>query len=380
MKTKLRFLFIALALFAGVHPAQPGQVQMGITPAGKIAILFWPATLTNYVLQSTTNLNPPSWVSVSNLVPVISNNNFTVTVTNTLPARFFRLYNTNTTAIPSGMVLIPAGSFTMGDSLDGDSYSLPLHTVSTSAIYMDQFDVTKARWDTTYQWAKNHGYGFDNTGSGTAANHPVQTIDWYDAVKWCNARSEQEGRAPAYYTSAAHTTVYRTGVVDVDNSWVNWNTGYRLPTEAEWEKAARGGAGGQRFPWGDTISWSQANYYAFPSSAGGYAYDVNSTIGYNPVFTAGSTPYTSPVGYFAPNGYGLYDMGGNVWQWCWDADGYYSSASQADPRGPTFYAYRMCRGGSWNFHSDGIRAARRNGGVPAVGGNNVGFRCVLPQS
>jgi hypothetical protein len=88
MKTKLHSLFIVLALLAGVQPAYPDAVQMGITPAGQNAILFWPATLTNYVLQSTTNLNPPSWLTVSNLVPVIADNNFTVTVTNTLPARF----------------------------------------------------------------------------------------------------------------------------------------------------------------------------------------------------------------------------------------------------------------------------------------------------
>jgi formylglycine-generating enzyme required for sulfatase activity len=88
----------------------------------------------------------------------------------------------------------------------------------------------------------------------------VVVVDWYDVVKWCNARSEMEGRTPAYYTSAEQTTVYRSGQTDVDNAWVNWTAGYRLPTEAESEKAARGGASGQRFPWGDTISWGQANY------------------------------------------------------------------------------------------------------------------------
>jgi formylglycine-generating enzyme required for sulfatase activity len=179
---------------------------------------------------------------------------------------------------PGGMVLIPAGSFTMGNCMDpNEAYTdeLPLHTVYVSAFYMDKYDVTKALWDTVYNWAIAHGYTFDYAGSGKASTHPVQTIDWYDCVKWCNARSEKEGKTPAYYTSAAQTLVYRSGEVDVQTNWVKWSTGYRLPTEAEWEKAARGGASGQRFPWGNTISWSQANYYADPLSAGGYAYDVN---------------------------------------------------------------------------------------------------------
>src|ERR1035441_1910635 len=152
MKTKLRFLFTALALFAGVHPAQPALVQLGITPAGKNTILFWPTALTNYILQSTTNLNPSNWVSVSNLVPVIANTNFTVTITNTLPARFFRLYNTNTTAFPAGMALIPAGSFTMGGNTNdwrinwGPDPEIPTHTVYVSAFYMDKYDATYSLW------------------------------------------------------------------------------------------------------------------------------------------------------------------------------------------------------------------------------------------
>jgi hypothetical protein len=122
------------------------------------------------------------------------------------------------------MALIPAGSFTMGnckDPSEGWSDELPLHTVYASAFYMDKYDVTKALWDSVYQWATSHGYNFDYPGSGKAANHPVQTIDWYEAVKWCNARSEMEGRTPAYYTSAAQTTVYRTGEVDMGNSSVS---------------------------------------------------------------------------------------------------------------------------------------------------------------
>ena len=280
---------------------------------------------------------------------------------------------------PTGMALIPAGSFTMGNCMDpseGGSDELPLHTVYVSAFYMDKYDVTKALWDQVYQWAINHGYSFDNAGSGKAANHPVQAVDWYDAVKWCNARSEQEGRVPAYYTSAAQTTVYRTGQVDVQSDWVRWNAGYRLPTEAEWEKAARGGASGHRFPWSDTdtISHSRANYYSDSS----YSYDVSPTRGFHPTFNDGVYPYTSPVAYFAPNGYGFYDMAGNVCQWCWDCYGSYSSGSQTDPRGPASGSSRVIRGGSWTSFAMSCRSAFRFDFFPTRRFSDIGFRSVLP--
>ena len=272
-------------------------------------------------------------------------------------------YRVRGTGAPAGMALIPAGAFTMGatTNMGHESYSddVPQHTVEVSAFYMDTNLVSKAQWDEVYQWAITNGYSFDNTGSGRATNHPVQQINWYDMVKWCNARSEKEGRTPAYYTSAGQTTVYRSGQLNLTNECVKWNSGYRLPTEAEWEKAARGGVSGQRFPWAETnITHSLANYYSSTNDA----YDVNPTKGYHPTFNDGVYPYTSPVGYFAANGYGLYDMAGNVSEWCWDIywGTYYSSSPGTDPRGPATGSGRVVRGGSWDDRAGYCRTAYRN--------------------
>ena len=285
---------------------------------------------------------------------------------------------------PPNMALIPAGSFKMGDALNDNAFSgdaeTPLHSVYVSAFYMDRYEVSKAMWDEVYNWAITNGYSFEFGAAGKANNHPAHTMTWYDAVKWCNARSEKEGLTPAYYTSAGQTVVYRGGQINVENNWVKWNIGYRLPTEAEWEKAARGGVGGRRFPWGNTINQSQANYLANPITADplyGYAYDVNPTQGYHPTFATGGPPYTSPVGYFAPNGYGLYDIIGNLGEWCWDYAGNYGSAPQTDPRGPVSGLYRMYRGGSWSNVTINSRTASRTDFQPSERSSFRGFRSVL---
>ena len=281
--------------------------------------------------------------------------------------------------LASGMVVIPAGSFTMGDTMsDGYAPEIPAHTLYVSAFRMDANLVTKALWERVCQWATTRDYAFDYAGTGKRSDHPVQRIDWYDAVKWCNARSEQEGLTPCYFTDATHAAVYRSGQIDLANDSVNWNAnGYRLPTEAEWEKAARGGLAGRRFPWGDTISEGQANYY----SGMGYAYDLSST-GYNPAYNDGVMPYTSPVGAFAANGYGLFDMAGNTAEWCWDwydQDWYGTvAASQNDTRGPgKSVNMRVMRGGTWALGPHVSRAAFRNNyyPYPLNGGFDFGFRC-----
>ncbi|OHA41684.1 MAG: hypothetical protein A3G59_03775 [Candidatus Taylorbacteria bacterium RIFCSPLOWO2_12_FULL_47_20] len=282
----------------------------------------------------------------------------------------------NSAPIPETMARIPAGEFTMGDAFsEGSSNERPAHTVYVSAFYMEKFEVTKALWDEVYNWATTHGYRFDLYGSGKSADYPAFNMDWFDAVKWCNARSEKEGRIPAYYTSVDRATIYKNGWADLRNDWVKWDTGYRLPTEAEWEKAARGGVSGRRFPWGDTIAHSQANYYSRTI----YDYDVSLTRGYHPTFHVGIWPFNNPVGYFPPNGYELYDMAGNVLEFCWDFYALYSSDSQNNPRGPLLGPFRVFRGGNLDSRAIGCRTACRYYNGPAVVTGALGFRCVLPD-
>jgi sulfatase modifying factor 1 len=264
----------------------------------------------------------------------------------------------------------------MGDTLvDGSSSELPVHSVSISAFYIGKALVTKEQWDPAYQYGLAHGYAFDNVGSQKAAGHPVHTVNWFDVVKWCNARSQLESRTPAYYTDAGLTSVYKIGQVA---AYVKWSAnGYRLPTEAEWEKAARGGLSGRRFPWGDTITHNQANY----CSETNYFYDTSVTRGSHPTYATGSMPYTSPAGAFSSNGYGLFDMAGNLWEWCWDwHDSTWHSnagATQNDTRGPTGpLSYRVLRGGTWSLNAYISRCAARNAYSPSNANDYIGFRCV----
>ncbi len=284
--------------------------------------------------------------------------------------------------VPPGMVLIPAGEFQMGNAFDpseGWSDELPRHVVYLDAFYMDQTEVTNQQYADGLNWALGQGNLIHPTADGVydggyhyiicdtttsssysritwngtifgavsgKANHPVVQVSWYGAAAYANWRSAMQGRPLCYDTS----------------TWeCNWGGGYRLPTEAEWEKAARGGAAGRRFAWSnsDMITHARANYY----SSSSYWYDESPTRGYHPTFKAGAQPYTSPVGHFAANGYGLYDMTGNVWEWCNDCHGAaYGPGPENNPRGPVCPAsgsWRIYRGGSWSNNPVYCRAAFR---------------------
>ena len=230
--------------------------------------------------------------------------------------------------VPSGMVLIPGGT---NEGVDPESGA---YSLTVSSFCMDETEVTKAFWDSIYNWAVTNGYYFGHAGSGKGTDHPVQTIDVFDCIKWCNARSEKEGRTPYYLNMEFN--IYRIG----DEPWVYSDTngnGYHLPTPEEWEYAACGGLTSQRFPWGNTISHSNANYWA---SDDVLDYDLASQTGMagpHPDY-ATDLPYTSPVRSFEANDYGLYDMIGNVSEWCGT---------------PNFDDNQEVRGGSFRDAADG---------------------------
>jgi len=254
--------------------------------------------------------------------------------------------------IPVNFVYVPAGTFTMGDTRGGGlSDELPTHSVSLNSFYMDMYPVTQAEYVAII--GSNPA-----TGPGVGDDYPVYLANWYSAIKYCNLRSMAEELSPCYtisgYTDPANWGEIPDFYNDVWDAVIcNWNAnGYRLPTEAEWEYAARGASNNPDY------LYSGSN-------------DINAVAWY----AGNNTPNsTDPVGTKAPNALGIYDMSGNVIEWCWDWFGNYSSSPQNNPSGTTSGSYRVSRGGCWFDIASDCRVAYRLSYNPSLINGFVGFR------
>jgi formylglycine-generating enzyme required for sulfatase activity len=232
------------------------------------------------------------------------------------------------------MALIPAGEFLMGSN-DGNPDEKPVHTVYLNAFYIDVYEVTGERYqkflEANPRWRK---------GQIDRRYHDGSYLEEWNGINYPRG----EKNCPAYWVSWYAAMAY-----------AEW-AGKRLPTEAEWEKAARGGLVGKRYPWGND---DHINKYA--NGPGG----------------EGDWSWQSPVGSFAPNGYGLYDIAGNVIEWCadWYDANYYAVSPEQNPTGPSSGEYRVFRGGGWNSALHALRVAWRGHKDPRVCSSNLGFRC-----
>ncbi len=255
-----------------------------------------------------------------------------------------------------GMVLIPAGTFLMGSPRDesGRSNDETQHEVTISKdFWMSQYEVTQAEYEAVMGTNPSYFRG---------DSLPVECVSWYDVIEYCNKMSEREGLTPAYRIDKGRSDPDNENEDD-DLRWlVTWDreaNGYRLPTEAEWEYACRAGTT-TPFSTGDNITTNEANYN------GNYPYNGNAEGEYR--------EWTTAVGSFSANSWGLYDMHGNVLEWCWDWFEDFSSVYQLDPMGAASGTYRVIRSGSWSFMGQFVRSAYRCYDHPGVRYDYYGFR------
>jgi formylglycine-generating enzyme required for sulfatase activity len=261
--------------------------------------------------------------------------------------------------------MVAGGTFLMGSNSPDDNLASPPHSVTLGTYYIDKTEVTYEKWKLVSDWGLAHGYtdlvagAPGNSADARSPNLPVTFVSWYDIVKWCNARSEKDGLTPVYYTNHSLSSVYRTGQLDVTTDAVKWTeNGYRLPTEAEWEFAAKGGVKSQ-----------------------GYTYSGSNTVDDVAWYNLNSGTYnnykTKSVSSKAANELGIFDMSGNVWEWVWDWYGTYQPLAQTDPRGPASGTNRIIRGGSSGMDYIQCRVTYRYGNNVTTGRSTMeGFRCV----
>lgn len=252
---------------------------------------------------------------------------------------------------PKGMTLIPAGSYTMGDTLDGLATPAKIYL---SGFYMETNLVTVGLWNSVTAWATNHGYSSFSAVSGLTNGAAGWWWSGGYGCAWCNARSQMEGLTPVYYPDAGFTGSPTSPSSTNGTYYANWSAnGYRLPTDAEWEKAARGGLKGMRFPWGNLCDHTLASYCSDTSQD--YLFDLGPD---------GCASNSFTVGQYPPNGYGLYDMVSYLCQPCW-------SPSYA----PSCQGGVFCAGNVAYSTAAYMRVAYRSFFGPKDGGGSRGFRC-----
>ena len=247
---------------------------------------------------------------------------------------------TNSKSLNIDMVQINEGRFTMG-SPAGEKYrndDEDQHTVYVSSFKMSKFEITQREYTAVMGVNPSDFIGEDL---------PVENVSWFDAIEFCNKLSQMQG-LKLYYS------------INKDEVKILGGKGYRLPTEAEWEYTCRAGTT-TPFTYGYYLNSTMANFN------GNRPYDSGLDV---------NREKTSPVGIFNPNKFGIYDMHGNVWEWCWDwyDEDYYKTSPVNNPIGPNTGIDRVVRGGSWNFFGQHLRSASRYGYNSSFKSSYVGFR------
>ena len=271
--------------------------------------------------------------------------------------------------VPAGFVYIPEGSFQMGSEA-GYDVNKPVHTVKISnGFFMGKYEVTQEE----YSVIMGSNPSKFSSGAEEGENQelrPVENVSWYDAVVYCNKRSIAEKLEPVYKKGdetdpAKWGNIPANSDAEWNNITCNWNAnGYRLPTEAEWEYAARAGNGTtEALIWSGTDKDEELENYAW--------------------YNSNSKNKTHEVGMKDPNGYGLCDMSGNVWEWCWDwyaGDYYKQTEGVSDPKGASSGSGRVNRGGSWLNFASIASVSNRSYNYPSFRGNFLGFRVMCASS